>query len=188
MNYRDSVDMQVDYALFESMSLNTRLIGFVAAHASTLLASAFHLSPGQLTQRSDVYGFGVFLLELLSGRPAVVEVNATEREHLTAQVKPFLRAKRPNLAAFVDVRLGQEYNREGALRVAVIAKCCLLDEPKKRPGMALVVKCLKEVLDEYLEVDGVSGPRGGAGTRDKTDTEHKEDEEKSKLDDETKGV
>ena len=64
-----------------------------------------YMQTGHLTSKSDVYAFGVVLLELLSGRRAVDMNRPWEERSLVFWAKPFL-ADRRRLAKLVDPRLG----------------------------------------------------------------------------------
>ena len=59
-------------------------MGFIAiTNARGYLAPEYAIS-GHLTRKSDVYGFGVLLLEIVSGR-AVMDFDREYREHYLVQ-------------------------------------------------------------------------------------------------------
>ena len=130
------------------------LAPFISHPPSPLPTPLPPLPTGQLTQKSDVYAFGVMLLQLLTGCPAVVEeegLRAAEqqqpqRQHLSVALRPFLRPAKPEVQLFIDRTLKESgYSEEGALKLAVIAKCCIREDPKNRPNMTAVVKFMDEV-------------------------------------------
>ena len=65
---------------------------------------------GRLTLASDVYAFGVLLLELLSGQRGVDD----DEVKLVDKVRPHLRKGDPHVDAFIDERLLGEYDVQAA--------------------------------------------------------------------------
>jgi len=61
--------------------------------------------PGHLTAKSDVYAFGVVLLELLSGKEQVDERQSWDQRNLAFWAKPLL-ADRKKLPQLIDPKLG----------------------------------------------------------------------------------
>ena len=107
---------------------------------------------GHLTVMSDVYGFGVVLLEMLVGRRAVEPTRAGGREgSLVDWARPILiRPKK--LERILDRRMGGP--TRGLGRVARLAYDCLSQNPKVRPSMSRVVIALEAVLAAGAEDEG----------------------------------
>jgi serine/threonine protein kinase len=114
------------------------------ASAHTMLGSPGYVDPhyirsGVVTKKSDLYSFGVLLLELLSGTEAFC---AEEGRLLSAVLAPRLRAG--DARGMVDDRLGSAYDAEEAAAVAALAAACVGENPSLRPSMADVVRTLEE--------------------------------------------
>jgi len=73
-------------------------------------ADPFFLRTGIVSSKSDVYGFGVLLLEDVTGLPAAGGGAASEIENLTARILPRVRAQ--GVEGLVDARLGEGGNDE----------------------------------------------------------------------------
>ncbi|CAI5518318.1 unnamed protein product [Closterium sp. Naga37s-1] len=115
--------------------------------------------PGHLTAKSDVYAFGVVLLELLSGRRAVDIDRPGDEKNLVFWAKPFL-ADRKRIGEIVDPRLQGRFSHKGALKLAVAAHCCLQDA-KSRPSMADMVQTLTALMEMGEGAAGGGSGRGG---------------------------
>lgn len=101
---------------------------------------------GVVSEKTDVFAFGVMLLELLTGRLAV----QSYRQSLVTWVKPFLDSK--ELKGLVDPRLGDEYDEEEMNRLVNVAKMCIHHISISRPVMSKVVKLLQgEEIQEDVE-------------------------------------
>nr|GLL23385.1 putative receptor-like protein kinase At1g72540 [Ipomoea trifida] len=105
-----------------------------------------HVTTRHLTPMSDVYSYGVVLLELITGKRAVDKKRPSREQNLVEWAKPYL--KDPHiLDRILDPRLEGQYSTEGAKRVAALAYQCLSHHAKCRPTMSHVVKRLEPVLD-----------------------------------------
>lgn len=100
--------------------------------------------PGHLTARSDVYGFGVVLLEMLLGRRAVDKSRPSREHNLVEWARPLLNNNK-KLLRILDPRLEGQYSARTAMKVAHLAYQCLSQNPKGRPLMSQVVELLETV-------------------------------------------
>ncbi|KAI4301518.1 hypothetical protein L6164_034790 [Bauhinia variegata] len=107
---------------------------------------------GHLLVKSDVYSYGVVLLELLTGRKPVDMSQPAGQENLVTWARPILRDK-DRLEELADPRLGGKYPKEDFVRVCTIAAACVAPEASQRPTIGEVVQSLKMVqrITEYQE-------------------------------------
>ncbi|WZZ06779.1 hypothetical protein YC2023_092700 [Brassica napus] len=110
-------------------------------------AAPEYISAGNLTTMSDVFSFGVVLLEMLTARKAVEKYRSSQRgRNLVEWARPML--KDPNkLERIIDPSLEGRYSLEGIRKAAALAYQCLSHNPKSRPTMTTVVKTLGPILD-----------------------------------------
>nr|XP_051225657.1 receptor-like serine/threonine-protein kinase ALE2 isoform X8 [Lolium perenne] len=125
-------------------------------HISTRVMGTFgYLAPeyamtGHLLVKSDVYSYGVVLLELLTGRKPVDMSRPPGQENLVAWACPFLTNK-DGLETLIDVSLGSGIPFDSVAKVAAIASMCVQPEVDQRPFMGEVVQALKLVCKEGSE-------------------------------------
>ncbi|KAF7097048.1 hypothetical protein CFC21_098910 [Triticum aestivum] len=108
-------------------------------------AAPDYIETGHLTVKSDVWGFGVVLYEILTGRRSVERSRPAEEQKLLGWV----RRHPPGGDSFrtiMDPRLGGRYPLAAARDAARLADRCLGKNPKERPAMAEVVEELERVL------------------------------------------
>jgi serine/threonine protein kinase len=117
---------------------------------------------GHLYVKSDVYGFGVVLLEVLTGLRALDTDRPTAQHSLVDWAKPYL-ADRRKLARLMDPRLEGQYPSRGAQRAAQLTLRCLAADHKNRPSMREVVAVLEEIESmssrAATRLDGSASPR-----------------------------
>ncbi|KAG5620242.1 hypothetical protein H5410_005460 [Solanum commersonii] len=103
---------------------------------------------GHLYVKSDVYAFGVFLVEMLAGLQ-VIDSNCPSNQHnLIDWIKPHLSDRR-KLKDRIDSRLGGKYPSRAAVQIAQLALSCLGNEPKSRPSMKEIVAKLEQIEVTY---------------------------------------
>ncbi|PIM97516.1 Serine/threonine protein kinase [Handroanthus impetiginosus] len=107
-------------------------------------AAPEYIMKGHLTAKSNVYSFGVVLLELLSGFRVMDANGGREMQNLVEWAKPHLCDWR-KLYHIMDARLEDKYPHNAAYTVATLASYCLNLEPKERPQMAQVLVELEKL-------------------------------------------
>lgn len=108
---------------------------------------------GHLTEKSDTYGFGVVLLEVVTGRRANDRGRPAEERNLVDWMKPRLsKSKGRNVSKIIDPRMEGRYGLKSAAQIAQLALNCLDMNPKSRPSMQQVVETLERRVDEKPRV------------------------------------
>ncbi|MED6157627.1 putative serine/threonine-protein kinase pbl17 [Stylosanthes scabra] len=149
-------------------------------HVSTRVMGTYgyaapeYVMTGHLTARSDVYGFGVVLLELLIGRRALDKSRPSREHNLVEWARPLLNHNK-KLLKILDPKIEGQCSSKTAIKVANLAYQCLSQNPKGRPLMSQVVEILEnfqsngENEEEQLIRSGSSSltiyevPKGGNG-------------------------
>ncbi|OAE21461.1 hypothetical protein AXG93_2105s1000 [Marchantia polymorpha subsp. ruderalis] len=99
----------------------------------------------KLTTKSDVFSFGMVLLEIITGRkPQSYKFPDSEATTLLEWVRNAVKAH--EIETVVDPTLGNHYHKEGMIKVAELALSCQLPTSGQRPDMGEIVRVLKQVL------------------------------------------
>ncbi|KAK6913841.1 Protein kinase domain [Dillenia turbinata] len=91
---------------------------------------------GMVDEKTDVYAYGVLLLELITGRLAL----DSSKQSLVIWAKPLLTKE--NIGQLVDPSLGDAYDSEEMDRMVLTASWCIHHSSAQRPQMSQVVKLL----------------------------------------------
>ncbi|XP_026447312.1 receptor-like serine/threonine-protein kinase ALE2 isoform X2 [Papaver somniferum] len=124
-------------------------------HISTHIMGTFgYVAPeyamtGHLLVKSDVYSYGVVLLELLTGRKPVDMSRPQGQENLVTWARPLLNNS-DSLEMIIDPSIGS-VSFDSVAKVAAIASMCIQPEVSNRPFMGEVVQALKLVCSECDE-------------------------------------
>ncbi|XP_042054678.1 receptor-like cytosolic serine/threonine-protein kinase RBK2 [Salvia splendens] len=92
---------------------------------------------GTVDEKTDVYAYGVLLLELISGRPAIDENNKS----VVMWAKPLLVNN--GIEELADPSLDSDYYWEQLNRMVMVASICIHQNSTDRPQMSQVVRMLQ---------------------------------------------
>ncbi|KAK8716547.1 hypothetical protein V6N13_043853 [Hibiscus sabdariffa] len=106
---------------------------------------------GIVDEKTDVFAFGVVLLEILTGRRAV---DSLSRQSLVIWAKPLLELDNVNL--LVDPRLEHNYDPTEMKHAMLTASLCISHLASSRPSMKKVVEMLNGVEQGGLEYQAMS--------------------------------
>ncbi|XP_050371085.1 probable leucine-rich repeat receptor-like serine/threonine-protein kinase At3g14840 [Argentina anserina] len=105
-----------------------------------------YYNTGILNKKSDIYSFGIVLLELITGREAIIRDVEPEPIHICQWVRPMF--KRTEIEKILDSRIqGGTYNISSILKAIGIAMKCVSSTAIERPDINVVYMKLNECLE-----------------------------------------
>ncbi|KAI8539256.1 hypothetical protein RHMOL_Rhmol09G0167800 [Rhododendron molle] len=134
-------------------------------HVTTRVMGTFgymapeYASSGKLTEKSDVFSFGVVLLELITGRKSVDTSQPLGDESLVEWARPLLSQAldAEEFEGLADPRLEKNYNDKEMFLMIEVAAACVRHSAVKRPRMGQVVRA----FDSMATADLTNGMRVG---------------------------
>ncbi|XP_020164889.1 probable serine/threonine-protein kinase PBL21 isoform X2 [Aegilops tauschii subsp. strangulata] len=132
--------------------VSTRVMGTYGYCAPDYVVS------GKLTMKSDIYSFGVLLLELITGRRIYDASRPKPEQSLLTWSRPFMHDKR-KFHRLADPALRGSYPPSALNQLVVISIMCLQDQPHVRPIMADVAIGLNHVASQpYASLASMGSP------------------------------
>ncbi|KOM42577.1 hypothetical protein LR48_Vigan05g018100 [Vigna angularis] len=125
-------------------------------HISTRIAGTYgYMAPeyamhGYLTDKADVYSYGVVALEIVTGKSNTIPRPKQEALHLLDWAH--ILKKKGNLMELIDRRLGTNFNEKEAMMMIKVGLLCTNATANLRPTMSSVLSMLegKTVIPEFV--------------------------------------
>ncbi|KAJ7963102.1 putative Protein kinase [Quillaja saponaria] len=108
----------------------------------------------KLNRESDIYSFGIVLLEMITGRKAIIRDLGPAPIHIIQWVS--LNFGRMDIGRIVDPRIQGSYNISSAGKAIEIAMACVHSTAIQRPNASLVYSELKECLKIELASENIN--------------------------------
>ncbi|RXI01251.1 hypothetical protein DVH24_001485 [Malus domestica] len=163
----EEMDFQIIFRDFKSSNIllddqwNAKLSDFGMArlgpsegltHVSTAVvgtmgyAAPEYIQTGRLTSKNDVWSYGVFLYELITGRRPLDRNRPKNEQKLLEWVKPYLSDVK-KFRLIIDSKLEGKYPLKSAQKLAIVANQCLVRLPKNRPKMSEVLEMVNQIIE-----------------------------------------
>ncbi|KAK8274377.1 hypothetical protein V6Z12_D10G069100 [Gossypium hirsutum] len=123
---------------------------FSQIHVSTVVAGTLGYLDPKLTEKSDVYNFGMDLLEIIKSRPMIDRTSRVEATHIKQWVDFML--SNGGIKNIVDSRLQGDFDTNSVWKVVEIAMACNF-------VVVELAECLSSAIDTMTERGDEDEPR-----------------------------
>ena len=113
-----------------------------------LFCLARYYRTGRLAEMSDVYSFGILLLEIITNQRVLDHTR--EKSHIGEWTAFMLN--RGDITGIMDLNLHGDYSSHSAWRALELAMLCANPSSEKRPNMSQVAFELKECLTSEISM------------------------------------
>ncbi|XP_017636434.1 lysM domain receptor-like kinase 4 [Gossypium arboreum] len=104
-----------------------------------------YLENGLITTKLDVYGFGVLLVEVITGKEATA-FYSDEHKNLSDRLSNVVENGKEGLKHLIEPSMLENYPAELAVVVVQLINSCLKQNPTARPAMDEIVQSLSRIL------------------------------------------
>uniref|UniRef100_A0A2P2N2U9 Protein kinase domain-containing protein n=1 Tax=Rhizophora mucronata TaxID=61149 RepID=A0A2P2N2U9_RHIMU len=94
-----------------------------------------------MTEKADVYSFGMVLVELVTGRRAIDVNRPRGQQCLSEWARPLL--EKQAIHELIDPQLGNCYSEAQVHNMVQCASLCIQRDPHSRPRMSQVLRILE---------------------------------------------
>ncbi|XP_047061431.1 G-type lectin S-receptor-like serine/threonine-protein kinase SD2-5 [Lolium rigidum] len=106
----------------------------------------------QITEKADIYSFGVVVMEVISGRKNIDTSRSEESIHLITLLEE--KVKDDNLVDLIDKNSNDmQAHKHDVIQMMKLAMWCLQIDCKRRPKMSEVVKVIEGTMNAESNID-----------------------------------
>ncbi|GLJ36732.1 hypothetical protein SUGI_0739440 [Cryptomeria japonica] len=125
-----------------------------SAEETHILGTLGYLAPeytrtGRITEKADVFSFGVILLEMVSGRKAIDICRNRVQQRLSEWARPMFENRKTH--ELIDPHLENRFSERELQCMMYAASICIDENPESRPRISQVLRIL-EGDDSYEKV------------------------------------
>lgn len=102
-----------------------------------------YLSTGQSSEKTDVFGFGILLLELITGQKAVDFGQGSDQKGVVMLDRVKLLHQEGKLCLMIDKHLKNDFNATELEEMVQVALLCTQFSPSQRPKMSQALRMLE---------------------------------------------
>ncbi|KAG6595234.1 Serine/threonine-protein kinase PCRK1, partial [Cucurbita argyrosperma subsp. sororia] len=174
----EELDVQIIFRDFKSSNIlldeqwNAKLSDFGLArlgppegftHVSTAIvgtmgyAAPEYVQTGRLTSKTDVWSYGVFLYELITGRVPIDRNRPKSEQKLLEWVRPYLSDTK-KFQLILDPKLKGKSHIKSAYKLSNVANRCLVRNPKNRPKMSNILEMVSQIAEAWTETGNSQAP------------------------------
>ncbi|RZC54908.1 hypothetical protein C5167_013761 [Papaver somniferum] len=124
-----------------------KLLGSESSYVTTRVMGTFgyvapeYASTGMLNERSDVYSFGILIMEIISGRSPVNYSRPPGEVNLVEWLKTMVSSR--NSEGILDPKMPEKPSSRALKRALLVALKCVDPDAQKRPKMGHVIHMLE---------------------------------------------